>query len=164
MNDTIVQFGQLGLVPAVGGTYEVAGDALKTVDARAAAFRAGVQVVVGVLVAAVHTAVAVVVHRTVADVVFVDKCNDVGNGLRVVGSVAVDFHIEDMAAACQVVVRSFHFRLVARAAFIPNGNMVGVRVIVLVGHALDDAERAFVLFVNLPDRPSAGVARILKLC
>ena len=61
MNDTVVQFGQLGLVPAVGGTYEVAGDALKTVDARAATFRAGVQVVVGVLVAAVHTAVAVVV-------------------------------------------------------------------------------------------------------
>ena len=89
------------------------------------------------------------VHRTVADVVFVDKRNDVGNGLRVVGGVAVDFHIEDMAAACQVVVRSFHFRLVARAAFIPNGNVVGVRVIVLVGYALDDAKRAFVLFREL---------------
>ena len=93
------------------------------------------------------------VHRTVADVVFVDKCNDVGNGLRVVGSVTVDFHIEDVAAACQVVVRSFHFRLVARAAFIPNGNVVRVRVIVLVGHALDDAERAFVLFCELTRQP-----------
>lgn len=149
MDNAVVQFRQLRLVPAVGSSYQIAGDALQLVDVLASAYRASLQIVGCILISAVHTAVAVVVHRTVADVVFIDKRNDVGNGLRVVGGVAVDFHIEDVATACQVVVRSFHFRLVARAAFIPNGNVVRVRVIVLVGYALDDAERAFVLFREL---------------
>ena len=43
MNDTVVKLSQLGGIPAAGGTYEVAGDALELVDVVAAAVRTGVE-------------------------------------------------------------------------------------------------------------------------
>ena len=48
------------------------------------------------------------------------------------GGVAVYFHIEDMAAACQCVVRGFYFCFMAGATFVINGYMVGVCIVVAV--------------------------------
>ena len=62
MCHTVVELCQLATVPAVGGTYQVAGDALKLVDVVAAALRTNLQVGIGILVAAVQAAVAVVVY------------------------------------------------------------------------------------------------------
>ena len=62
MHNPVVQLRQFRLVPAVGGTYEVAGDALQLVNVVAAAFRTDFQVGCGVLVTAFEATVAVVVH------------------------------------------------------------------------------------------------------
>ena len=62
MGNTVVELSQLATVPAVGGTYQVAGDALQLVDVVAAALWTNLQVGIGILVAAVETAVAVVVY------------------------------------------------------------------------------------------------------
>ena len=69
MHYAVVEFGELAGVPAVGGAHEVAGDALEFVDSCAVAVWTFLQVFGSVFVAAVHTAVAVVVHGAVADVV-----------------------------------------------------------------------------------------------
>ena len=102
-------------------------------------------------------AVAVVVHGAVADVVLVHQVHDLHDGLRVVGGVAVDLHVEDVAGVLVLVVRALDLRLVLRRALVVHGDVAGVRVVVLVG---DARER----LVNLPERPSAGVARKVKLC
>ena len=140
MHYAVVEFGELAGVPAVGGAYEVAGDALEFVDSCAVAVWTFLQVFGSVFVATVHTAVAVVVHGAVADVVLVHQVHHVGNGFRVVGGIAVDFHIEDMAATGQIVVWCFHFSLVLRAASVIYRHVVGVGVVCLVGHARDFAE------------------------
>ena len=77
-----------------------------------------------VFVAAFHAAVAVVVDRTVTDVVGVHKVYDVGDCLGVMGGVAVDLNIEYVAATGQLMIRAFDFRFVARRAFVINRHMV----------------------------------------
>ena len=114
------------------------------------------QVFGSVFVATVHTAVAVVVHGAVADVVLVHQVHHVGNGFRVVGGIAVDFHIEDMAATGQIVVWCFHFSLVLRAASVIYRHVVGVGVVCLVGHARDFAE---VLTVALGELAAQALGR-----
>ena len=62
MYDAVAELGELTAVPAACGADEVAGDALELVDVLSAAVRALGQALLGVLEAAVHAAVAVVVH------------------------------------------------------------------------------------------------------
>ncbi len=103
MNDPVVQLCQLGIVPAVGCPHQVAGDALQLVDMLAAALRAFFQVWGGVFVAALQTAVTVVVYRTVADVVSVHHVHYTHNDFRIVGGVTVYLHIEDVSDRKSVV-------------------------------------------------------------
>ena len=140
MHYAVVEFGEFAGIPAVGGAHQVAGDALQFVDVVAVAVRTFGEMVGCVFVAAVHTAVAVVVHRAVAYVVFVHQVHHMGNGFGIVGGIAVNFHIEDVAAAGEVVVGCFHFCLVLGAAFVVHGHVVGVGVVGLVGHAGHFAE------------------------
>lgn len=161
MNDPVVQLCQLGIVPAVGCPHQVAGDALQLVDMLAAALRAFFQVWGGVFVAALQTAVTVVVYRTVADVVLVHHVHYTHNDFRIVGGVTVYLHIEDVSAAGQFMIRSLHFRFVAGAAFVVYGHVVGVGVVVTVCDARQRAELLRSMWVNLPDSPSAGVASTL---
>lgn len=100
----------------------------------AAAFGAFVQMVCCVFVATIQTAVAVMVYRAVADIVFIHHVDHLHDHFRVVGGVAVYFHIEDMAAACQCVVRGFYFCFMAGATFVIYRDMVGIRVIIAVGN------------------------------
>ena len=106
----------------------------------AAALRAFFQVWGGIFVAALQTAVTVVVYRTVADVVSVHHVHYTHNDFRVVGGVTVYLHIEDVAAASQLMIRSLHFRFVAGAAFVVHGHVVGVGVVVTVRNARQHAE------------------------
>ena len=62
MNNPIIQFRQLRIVPAVGGAYQVAGDALELIQVLAAAFGAFFQMGVGIFVAAIQATVAVMVY------------------------------------------------------------------------------------------------------
>ena len=122
MNDPVVQLCQLGIVPAVGCPHQVAGDALQLVDMLAAALRAFFQVWGGVFVAALQTAVTVVVYRTVADVVSVHHVHYTHNDFRIVGGVTVYLHIEDVSAAGQFMIRSLHFRNTNRATTLQHGS------------------------------------------
>ena len=114
--------------------------ALQFVYSVTAAFGACVEVVGGVFVTAVHTAVTVVVDATIAHIVFVHKVYDVGYGFGVVGGVAVNLDIEYVSAACQFVVRCLDLGLVARRAVVVYRNVVGVCVIDLISNSGDDAE------------------------
>ena len=92
MDGPVVQFGQFGFVPAVGGPHEVSGDALQAVDVCAATSGAGFQIRSRVLVSAVHAPVAVVVHRPVAHVVVVHHVHDAHDGFGLLagrGEVAI---------------------------------------------------------------------------
>ena len=77
-----------------------------------------------ILVTALHAAVAVVIDRAVADVVTVHEIDNVGNSLRIVCGIAVDLHIKYMATACQFMIRSLYFGLVARGAFVVDRHMI----------------------------------------
>ena len=80
------------------------------------AVRAFGEAFLGVLKAAVHTAVPVVVHAAISDVIPVHQVDDVHDRLRIVGCIAVDFNVEDVASALELVVWSFDFGLVLRRA------------------------------------------------
>ena len=61
VDDTVIKFCQFCLIPALGSTYEVTCDALKFVDTIVTALGAYLQLGLSILIAAVHTAIAVVV-------------------------------------------------------------------------------------------------------
>ena len=61
VNHAILEFGELSAVPAACRTYEVAGDALELVNILASAVRTFLEILLGILISAVHAAVAVVV-------------------------------------------------------------------------------------------------------
>ena len=112
MDNAVLELGELAAVPAVGGADQVASDALQAVDVVTVAAGALVKVLGGILVAAIHAAVTVVVHRAIAHVVLVHQINDMGNSLGVMGGIAIDLDIEDVAATGQLVIGSFHLGFV----------------------------------------------------
>ena len=132
MNYAVVELCELAGVPAVGRAYEVARDALYGLEL-SSAFGAFRHLHIGVLIAALRAVVAVVVDRSITHVVLIHHVYDLHDALLVVGGVAVDLHIEDMAAARQFMIRSLHLGLVAWRAVIVDGYMVGVRIVVLIG-------------------------------
>ena len=124
MDYAVIQFGKFGVVPTVGRSDEVAGDALQTVDVVTVAVRTLLKILLSVFISAVHAAVAVMVDRGVTDVVLVHKVDNIGNRLRIVGCIAVNLHIEYMTTASQVVIRSLDFSLMARRTMIVDRDMV----------------------------------------
>ena len=70
---SVAELSEFASVPTACGTYEVASDALELVDVFTTAVRTFAQSLLGILKSAVHTAVAVVVYGTVADVVLVHQ-------------------------------------------------------------------------------------------
>ena len=142
---TIVEFGKLCIVPAVGRADEVSCDTLKPVDVLASAFGTCRQAVLRILVAAVHAPVAVVVDGAIADIITVHHIHDIGYRLGIVRGVAVDLHVEDMTAAGQFMIRSFDLGLVAWRASVVDGYVIGVGVVDLVSHAGYYAEAFAVL-------------------
>ena len=68
MNHTVIELCQFGLIPTVGGTYEITGDALESVDIVATAIWALVHYFLGIFISAIHATVACVVYRTITDI------------------------------------------------------------------------------------------------
>ena len=71
MNDSVIQFREFGIVPTIGSTYQITGDALQLIDVLASALRTSFQVRSRVLIAAFEATIAVMVYRTVSDVVLI---------------------------------------------------------------------------------------------
>ncbi len=134
VDHAVVELSKFGVVPAVGSAYEVAGDTLQLVDVRASAFGAFLKTVCGVFVAAVHAAVAVVVHGAITDVVFVHEVYNVGHCFGIVCGVTVNLHVEYMASACEGMIGSLHLSFVLGRTVIVDGNVVGVGGVDLVGN------------------------------
>ena len=98
------------------------------------------QVIGRIFIAAVHAAVAVVVYRAVSNVVLVHQVHNVHDGLRVVGGIAVNLHIEDVSTACEGMVGSFNLGFVLGAALVVHWHMVAVGVVNLVGDSWNFAK------------------------
>ena len=111
VDNAVIQLCQFCLVPTLGSTYEVTCDALKFVYALVTALGTYRQLGLGILVAAVHTAVAVVIYRAVADIVLVHQIYDIHNRLRVVCRIAINLDVEDVTTASQVVVGGLNLGL-----------------------------------------------------
>ena len=62
VHHAVAELGELSAVPTAGGTYEVTGNTLELVDVFASAVRTLLEAGLCVLKAAVHAAVAVVIH------------------------------------------------------------------------------------------------------
>ena len=140
MNHAIAQLGEFGVVPAVGSTHQIPRYTLQLVDIVAAALRTRGQIFGGVLVTAVHAAVAVMVHRTVTYVVLVHQIDDIHDRLRIVRRVTVDLDIEYVSAARERVIGSLHLGLVFGRAAIIDGHVVRIGIINLVGNTFQLAE------------------------
>ena len=124
VDDTVIQLSQFCFVPTLGSTHEVTSDTLKFIDAVATTLGAHVQLLLCILVAAIHTTVAVVVHRALTDIVLIHQIDDIHNRLRVVRSIAINLNIEDVTTTSQVVIRSLNLSLVLGRALVIYGNVV----------------------------------------
>lgn len=113
VGDTVVELAELAVVPAVGGTDEVASDALELVYIGTATLRTYLKFRIGILVAAVEAAVAVVVYAAIAHVELVHHVDYAHDDLWVVGGITVNLYIEDVSSACEVVVWCLYLCLVA---------------------------------------------------
>ena len=140
MNNAVVEFGEFGIVPAVGGSDKVAGDALQFVDSVTAALGTCIEIVGSVFVAAIHTAVTVVIDAAISHIILVHKVYDVSYRLRIVCRIAVDFDIEDVSAASEIVIGRFDFSLMTRRAVVVYRDMIRVRIINFVCYAGNYAE------------------------
>ncbi len=144
MHHAVLELGELGGVPPFGRAHQIARDALQRVYMVAVAHRALGETLGGVFIAAVHAAVPVVVHASIADVVAVHKVHYVHDGLRVVRGIAVNLHIEDVSALFIFMIRGLDFGLMARRAVEIDRNVAGVGVVFLVRDSRDDSERLLV--------------------
>ena len=68
------------------------------------------------------------VDAPVSHVVLIHHIHHIHDDIRVVGSVAVYLHIEDMTTTGEVVIRSLHLCFMKRGALIVNRHMVGMMV------------------------------------
>lgn len=113
VNHTVVEFGEFAGIPSVGRAHEIAGDTLDRLEL-GAAFRACVNIFVGILISAVRAVVAIVVHRSVPEVVLVHHVDDLHDRLFVMCGVTVYLHIEYMSARGERMIWSLNLGLVSR--------------------------------------------------
>ena len=123
MDYAVLQFGEFGAVPAVCRTYQVTCNPLERVDVMSVTMRTFLKSLRRILISAIQTSVAVMVHAAVTDVVLVHQVHDVHDGLRIMCRVTVDFHVEDMAAPFKIMIRSLYLGLALRRAMEVNRNV-----------------------------------------
>ena len=99
------------MIPTVGGSYEVTGNALQLINMLATALRTYFQVWISILISAVHATVTIVVHRTITHIQLVHHIYNIHDNLWVVSGITVDFNIEDVTTTSHFVVWSLYFRL-----------------------------------------------------
>ena len=90
------------------------------------------------------------VHRAVTDIVLVHHVHHAHDDFRIVSGIPVDFHVEDMAAPRQVVIRRLNFGLMTGTALVIHRYMIGIGIILTVGNTRQDTE----LFAVTSGKPS----------
>ena len=132
VDNSVIQFSQFSLVPTFSCSHQITSDALQTVNVLACTSWAGFQIFACILVTTVHATIAIVIYRTITNIVLVHQVYDVHDRFGIVCCVAVDFYVEDVTAACQVVIGCFDLCLVARRAFIVDGQWCFGWVIIFI--------------------------------
>lgn len=150
MSDPIIQFSQFRLIPAICRTDQISGNPLQAIDMMSSAIGAFFQTVGRVFMSTIHTAVTVVIDRTIPHIIAVHHVYHRHNRIRIVGCISIDLYIEDMPSAGQIMVRSFYFCFMPGTASIIDRHMIRVRVIFPVGHSRDDSETLFILLSESP--------------
>ena len=139
----VVLFGALGVVEAIERAYQVAGDAADALEGLVVsvlgATALGADVLDNAVVAAHRVAVDRVVHRAVAHAAVLHVADDAFEGLQVVGWVAVELDVADVAAVGERVVGRFQGNLVEGGDVEVHRHVEAVGVVVAIGHAGDDA-------------------------
>ena len=97
MNYTIVQLCQFRLVPAISRTNQIARDALQPIYILTATLGAGGQMLIRILKATVHATIAVVVDRSITDVILIHHVNHAHDRFRVMCRIAINLYIEDVS-------------------------------------------------------------------
>ena len=145
----VVDLGLLGVVEAVEGADEISGDAANPLEADAflsfmsAAF--GANVVDDAIVAAERVAIDRVVDGSVSDALLFHMADDLFEGIRVLGDIAIDFDIGDVSTGRQGMIRRFDVDLAEHADRIVDRDVEGIGVVISVGDAL---KLAIVLLVD----------------
>ena len=96
------------------------------------------------------------VHAPIAHIQLVHHIHHAHDHLGIVRGVAVDLHIEDMSAACQLMIGSLHLCLMTRTALVIHGHMVGIGIVVAVGDTRYRAEILSVHFRELSTQTFCG--------
>ena len=140
MLHAVALLGGLGIVPAVHGAHQIAGDAADALKTDAAivlvAAAAGALVVDDAGVAADGIAVNGVVDAAVADACIVHAADDALKGVKVLHRVAVQLHIGDVTGVGQRVIGRLQLDLFNRTDVVINRDMEGICVVFPVGRGL----------------------------
>ena len=132
---TVVELSQFSTVPAIRGSHKIPRDALQLVNVGRTALRTLLQMIVGILVAAVHTAVTVMIHRAIAHVELIHHIHHTHDHLWVMGGITIDLHVEDMTTTRHLMIRGLHLSLMTGRALEIDRHMVGVGIVVAIRHA-----------------------------
>ena len=100
MNNPVMQFRKFARIPPVSSSHKITCYPLYGLES-GAAFRACLFILRRILIAAVGTMVAVVVHRAVTEVVLIHHIDDLHDRFLVMSGVTVDFHIEYVTSSGQ---------------------------------------------------------------
>ena len=79
------------------------------------------------------------IDRTISEIELIHEIHYLVYSFWIVSRISINLDIEDMSTTGKVMIRSFNLCLMAYAALIIDWHMVGIGVIVLIGHTLDDA-------------------------
>src|SRR3712207_9054042 len=83
------------------------GNTLQLINVMAATLRASFHFGVRILIATFHATVAIMIHRTIAQVILIHHIDHAHDDLWIVRSVTVNLHIEDMTTQSQLMIRRF---------------------------------------------------------
>ena len=87
MNDTIIKFRQLCMIPTVCRSHQITRNPLKPVYLFATAMRTGIESGRSIFIAALHTAVTIMVYRSVTDIIFIHHIDNSHNCFRIMCSI-----------------------------------------------------------------------------
>src|SRR5574344_384119 len=123
MNHAVLQLRQLGTIPPVSRSDKIPRNSLKGIEVMAMTMRTFRKSLSSILITTIQTTVAIMVHTAVTDIVLIHKIDNIHDSLRIMGSIPVDFHIENMSATLKIMIRSLHFSLMLRSTMEINRNM-----------------------------------------
>ena len=159
MFHAVTDFGGLGIVETVKGADEVTGDAADTLEVRATIILTpstlGADVINDAAVAADGVAVERVVHRTVTNAMLCHVADDLLEGFRVIGHLAVELNVGDMATVGEGMIGGLQLNFAEGADGIVDGDVEGVGVVFAIGD-FGDGTKALAIHPNESSGKSFG--------